>query len=497
MRIPHRSQLLLNVTPISQIELNLECRDRMIPTLVALQFIYTNPDFRDKALQLVERDLAQHADLNKGKPGMTLWQILVLAAVKQACDYTYDHLQYLAENDRNMEAMLQRRSWQEEELFKWKRIQANVCLVRPETIEEISHLVVAEGHRLAPEAAEQVRGDCFVTDTNIHYPTESSLIVDGLTKIVDIGPKLAALTGQSRWRQSKSLLKKAKRAARAIGRIKKGAKYQERLQAAYGELFHYTDLLLPRAADLLDSALGNLSSGTGDSSSDGLLSAGEAMALYQELVYWQAVTEHVRGTAWRRVMEGEQVPNPEKLFSLFEPDTELIKRGKASQPVQFGHRVLVIEDAAGFICHHKIVPLHVEEREIVVGEMAALQKRLQDRIQRASFDRGFHSPENQTGLARIVKHPCLPKTGSHQSAEQRSNSTVEFRESQRRHSGVESAIGALQSGNGLERCRDHSRLGYERYVALGVLGRNLLVLGKLLICQRSPTSAAAYSKRAA
>ena len=497
MRIPHRNQLLLDVTPISKIELNLECRDRMIPTLVALQFLYTNPEFRDKALQLVEQDLAQHADLHKGKPGMTLWQILVLASVKQACNYTYDHLQYLAENDRNLEAMLQRRNWQEEELFRWKRIQANVCLVRPETIEQISNLVVTEGHRLVPEAAEQVRGDCFVAETNIHYPTESSLLIDGLTKIVGIGPELAALTGQSRWRQSKSLLEKAKRAARAIGRIKKGAKYQERLQKAYGKLFHFTDLLLPRTVDLLDSALGNLSEGSGDSSSDDILAGGKAITLYRELVYWHAATSHVRGTAWRRVMEGEKVSNPEKLFSLFEPDTELIKRGKASQPVQFGHRVLVVEDAAGFICHHKIVPLHVEERDIVVAEMASLQQRLQNRIERASFDRGFHSPENQEGLAKIVKHPCIPKTGSHQSAEQRSTATVEFRESQRRHSGVESAIGALQSGNGLKRCRDHSRLGYERYVALGVLGRNLLVLGKLLISQRSPTSAAAYSTRAA
>lgn len=257
-------------------------------------------------------------------------------------------------------------------------------------------------------------------------------------------------------------------------------------------MFHFTDLLLPRTEDLLDAALGNLTPDSGD-----LLAGGQATALYQELVYWQAVTEHVCGTAWRRVMEGEQVPNPQKLFSLFEPDTELIKRGKASQPVQFGHRVLVIEDAAGFICHHRVVPLHVEEREIVVAEMAALQKRLKNRIQRASFDRGFHSPENQQGLAKLVRHPCLPKTGAHQSREQQSTATVEFRESQRRHSGVESAIGALQSGNGLARSRDRSRLGYERYVALGVLGRNLLVLGKLLICEEAPESAAAFSQRAA
>ncbi len=492
MRLSHRSQLQIGVTPISQIQLNFECRDRMIPVLRALQFVYTRPAFRKEALQLVEQDLAQHADLHKGKPGMTLWQILVLASVKQACNYTYDHLQYLAENDRNLEAMLQRIAWQEEERFKWKRIRDNVCLVRPETIEQISHLVVKEGHRLVPQAAEAVRGDCFVAETNIHYPTESSLIIDGLTKIVEFGPPLAERTEQDHWRQSKSLLKKAKRAARAIGRIKKGKGYQERLQLGYGKLFHFTELLLPRTEALLDAALGRLGPSSGDRLFDG-----EAMVLYEELLYWHAVTTHVCGTAWRRVMDGEKVPNPQKLFSLFEPDTELIKRGKAAHPVQYGHRLLVIEDAAGFICHHKVIPLHVEERQIVVDEMATLQQRLQNQIRRASFDRGFHSPKNQEGLASIVQHPCLPQTGMHQSAEQQSTASVEFRESQRRHSGVESAIGALQSGNGLNRSRDHSRLGYERYVALGVLGRNLLTLGKLLISEAAPASAAAFSKRAA
>jgi hypothetical protein len=495
MRISHREQFQFDVVPISQLSLNVQCRDRMILVLRSLQHIYTQPTLRQQALDLVAQDVVGDGKPNRGRAGMTLWQILVLAGVRQGCNFTYDHLQYLAENDRNLQALLQSGDWREES-FDWRRIHDNLCRVRPETIEAINQLVVAEGHRVQPTAAAAVRGDSFVVETNVHYPTESSLITDGLQKILELAPLLAVLIGVGGWRQSKSLFKKAKKAARHIGRVRKGKNFQTRLQAAYGGLFHITDVVLPRCEDLLDVALGHLSVEDVDpNNEDDVLLCTEAMELYQELLYWQAVTQHVCNTAWRRVMEGETVPNADKLFSLFEPDTELIKRGKPAQPIQFGHKVLVIEDAIGFICHYKIVGLGVDERNLLVPEMKALQERLQNRIRHASFDRGFHSPENQKQLAEIVSHPCLPMPGRVQAARQAETATVEFRRSARWHSGIESAIGALQSGNGLGRCRDHSQIGYARYVGLGVLGRNLLVLGKVLLSREHPNCNAAASLR--
>jgi hypothetical protein len=118
-----------------------------------------------------------------------------------------------------------------------------------------------------------------VAQTNIHYPTESRLLLDGLTKICDLAPQLAELVGSDGWRQSKSLLKKAKRAARAIGRVRKGRNYKTRLQSAYEGLFHFVDLLLPRLQTLLDQALGNLPVDSGD-----LLPAVDATELYHQLI---------------------------------------------------------------------------------------------------------------------------------------------------------------------------------------------------------------------
>jgi len=380
----------------------------------------------------------------------------------------------------------------EDESFNWQRIRDNICRVRPETIEKINHLIVAEGHRLEPSAVESVRGDAFVAETNIHYPTESGLILDGLKKILLLAPQLAALLGVMGWRQNQSLLNKAKKAARQIGRIKKDANYDDKLPAAYRRLFGVAEIVLPRTQELLDAVLETLRY-----DKDGCLSGAPISLLYQELVYWHSATEHVCHTAWRRVIEGETVPNVEKLFSLFEPHTELIKRGKAAQPIQFGHSVLVIEDALGFICHYKIVPIGVEERTLLVPEMKTLQERVQGRIKSASFDRGFHSESNQKELAALIAHPCLPKPGIRQAVEQEQKATVQFRQARRRHSGVEAAIGALQSGNGLAKCRDHSQIGYDRYIGLGILGRNLIVLGKLLLAREHPDCLAAKSRRAA
>ena len=488
MRIPHQEQRRLDCPPVDQVELNFECRAAMIPILRGLQHLYSRSDFRNQALELVGKDVLGDADPDVGRDGMSFWQVLVLAAVRLGCNFTYDQLQDLAENHRALLQIMQVGSW-EEASFDWRRIRDNICKVRPETIDRINELIVSAGHQLEPTAAERVRGDSFVAQTNIHWPTESSLILDGLTKILLLAPAFAKALGMAGWRQHKSLLRKAQQAARAIARVRKGRNFQERLQCAYQQLFHIVELVLPRTQALLDASMGSL-----PIDSDGRAEI-ELCKKFQELVYWHSVTSHVYGTARRRVLEGEQVPNDDKLFSVFEPDTELIKRGKVPQPIEFGHSVLVIEDGVGFICHYRVLPLRTDDRSVLIPEMEQLQKRLGGRIRMASFDRGFHSPENQKKLAELLTHPCLPMTGAKQSARQEAQASVEFREARQRHPGIESAIGALQAGNGLGRCRDHSSIGFKRYVALGVLGRNIWALGKMLLAREHPKCNAAKTRR--
>lgn len=485
MRKAHASQLRLDASPVLEVQLNLNCRDEVIPVLRALQHVYGQPQIRDEILRLINQDVNGKSSRRFGREGMNYWEILVLAAVRLGCNYDYDKLQDLAENHRALRQIMGLGDWDGEE-FDARRIQDNITKLRPETIQKINHLIVAAGGKLAPEASETVRADSFVVETNIHYPTESTLIRDGLRKVVKLCALMAGLLNVSGWRQHRHLHRKAKKLSRKIERIaaRKGNNYKKRLQAAYGELLDLAGTITSRAHELRKTAqtLANI---------DGF----EVSDLDRELERFLQRTEHVCGTARRRVLEGEDVPNSDKLFSIFETHTQLYKRGKAGEPIQFGRLVLVYEDGAGFITDYSVLPREAHDRDVVIEQTRTLQDRLEGRIHSASFDRGFHSPENQEALAEIVAQPCLAMPGSQQSRAQEEQGGVAFHKARQRHPGIESAIGALQCGNGLERCRDRTEKGFDRYVGVAVLGRNLHVLGKLLIAAEQPKCRAALSQR--
>src|SRR5262249_25552976 len=137
----------------------------------------------------------------------------------------------------------------------------------------------------------------------------------------------------------------------------------------------------------------------------------------------------------------------------------------------------------------------VLDQDLVVPVMRKLQQRMGGKIQSASFDRAFHTPQNQQELAEIVRTPCIAAKGQDKGQQQQKEGTVAVRKARQNHPGVESVIGALQKGNGLKRSRDRRKRGYERYVALGILGRNLQTLGKLLLAKDQADSQAAKSKR--
>ena len=487
MRKAYSTQRRLDCERVLNVKLNLNCRDEIVPVLRALQHIYADPDLRQEILDLVAQDVNQSSRADRGREGMDYWQVLVLGAVRLGCNLDYDKLQDLAEQHRALRQIMGIGDWDEKTDFNWRRIRDNVCLLQPSTIEKISHLIVAAGHELAPEAIKKVRVDSTVVETNIHYPTESSLIFDGARKVIELCVMLSTLFGIEGWRQHAHLLKKIKQTARQISRIsaRKGKNYKPRLERQYRVLLNRTGKVLTRARELCETLENQCELGITE------------LAQLADLKIFIERTELVRDTARRRVLEGEQVPNNEKLFSIFEPHTQLYKRGKAGQPMQFGRLVLVYEDAAGFMIHQYVMPRDAQDREVIVPQTRLVQDRFEERIEEGSFDRGFHSPENQTQLAAILTHACLPKPGSKQAARQEAEASLTFREQRRRHPGVESAIGALQAGNGLHRCRDRTELGFERYVALAVLGRNLHVLGKLLIAQEDADCKAAFSKRAA
>jgi len=490
MRMAFNPQLQLDCPAVTEVPLNTNCRDETIPILHALQHVFAQPTLREQLLRLVQQDVNPDSSPELGRAGMHYWQILVLAVVRLGLNLNYDRLQDMVENHRALRHILGLGDWdflgQSPCGFDWRRIRDNLCMLRPETLQHINQLVVAEGHRLQPDAARAVRGDSFVVETNIHYPTESSLILDGIRKVLETVLQINEVLHVPGWRQHQHLLRKTRQLARLVGRIgrSKGQDYQARLRAAYAELIAHAELILQRARELAQAAQAFCRR---HAHVDLLQHSAERLEHFLKL------TQQVCDTARRRVLLGEEVPNQDKLFSIFEPETQLIKRGKAAQPVQFGHLVLLVEDSVGFVCYYEILPRGCQEQDRAVPVLQETQKRCAHQVERASFDCAFHTPENQKQLQEIVTHPCVPSKGREEARAQRGS--VEFREARQSHPGVESAIAALQAGNGQKECRDHTHTGFERYVGLGILGRNLHVLGKLLLAQEQPDSLAAQSRR--
>jgi hypothetical protein len=478
MRTNYKLQMTIGTVPIDEIEFDIFSRHEITPILMSLQHLYVHEkDTVKEIVNFIKSDINQGGSDKLGCTGLNYWEILVLASVRLGCNLDYDALQDLADNHKNLRRMLRVGPY-DDNRYPRTTIHDNLSKLTAETIHEIDRKIVDIGHKFKPEAIEKVRGDTFVFKKNIHYPTDTNLIFDGIRKTIELSIKIAEAHNIVGWRQHAHLLGKFKKIRR---RIEKAARSRakdrkEQLFKLYKEMIKDAHKLTERALSTIQTFQALRKASEEDIS---LFWNGVISNLY----FFIAGTEYVCDLAERRMIEGETIPNPEKVFSLFEPDTELINRGKVPLPIEFGHRVLIMEDSAGFIVHAEVMDIGMTDDKILTDVMKRLQEQYNDKIRSASFDKGFWSPVNLKELLQLVTTPCLPKKGGRSQADQLRESCREFAEARKNHAGIESAIHALVAGNGLDRCRDKGPDGYRRYFALAVLGRNLHTLGRILINQ--------------
>jgi hypothetical protein len=469
-------QMRLGSVPIAEIKFDVFCRHELVPILMALQHLYVNcPQVLDEICALIEADITRQPSPKLGCTGLTYWEILVLSALRLGANLDYDQLSDLATCHKKVRQMMDISNW-EDKRYPKSTVHDNLSSLSAETIQNISGLIVAEGHRLLPKAIEKVRSDSYVLKKNIHYPTDANLLLDGIRKIIALCAAMAELVPLPGWRQHTHQFTKARRFKRRIDKVARSqTKDKERaLQGCYRQLIDHGQMIVARALDSYEQvkALNALAPAR-------VRRLNEALA--SELQYFLGATEYMADLATRRMIAQETIAHEEKVFSLFEPDTELINRGKSPQPIEFGHRVLIVEDSAGFIVHARVMEPGQTDEKTPVALMTELQSRFHGKIKAASFDKGFWSPSNLQDLSAIVPLAVLPKKGKRAAADAEREGSKEFGRLRKWHAGVESAIHALQAGNGLSVCRDKGIEGYQRYLALGVLGRNLQRLGTIFL----------------
>lgn len=480
MRQVINPQLQFGAQDIGAIVLDFRSRDDIPRILAGLQHIYVTPELREEVFAILAEVLPQGKEgkvsAETGRPGMEQWKILVLGTLRVGLNADHDRILELANQHATIRQMLGHGDWEDDTRYSLQTLKENLRLFTPEILDHISQVVVRAGHRLvkkSPEEGLNARADSFVVETDVHYPTDLNLLLDAVRKVIETCAQLCQDRGLSDWRQSRHNIRKLKRLYRRLQSLKRStAKDPDRRAARQGEIEQACRDYLALAEQLLARACATRA----------MLHIGYALPdiLLAELdtyiAYGKLLSDQVR----RRILYGQRIPHEEKLFSIFEPHTEWINKGKAGVAVELGLRVAICEDQHGFILHHQVME-KITDEQIAIALVQETCARFPE-VSSASMDKGFHSPANQKGLAQIVPLPVVPKKGNCTAAERERQSDPEFIRLRRRHSAVESAINALEV-HGLDICRDHGIEGFKRYVTLAVVGRNLHRLGAILLAQ--------------
>lgn len=307
-------------------------------------------------------------------------------------------------------------------------------------------------------------------ESNIHFPTDISLAWDSARKCNDVLLRLQKRIGLRGWRKLTEWRKKLKRHYRKVSDIhsKKGGNYKHRLQQSTMELLKCYTVY----AHKIKETLAELGQKILDIVSEALVEA--IMRYYHYLVKFINQLD-------RRILQDQSIPHHEKVFSIFEPHVEWIKKGKPNNRVELGHNVLVTTDQYHFIVDHVVMENQRDnsQPQPLMARLHSNYPKLEHNYCSLSFDRGFYSTLTKEKLTKEVKHLILPKKGKKTKAELEEESHTDYRQLQNQHSAIESNINELERG-GVNKVPDKGLIGFKRYVALGVLAYNIKRLGRYL-----------------
>lgn len=472
MRTTTQPQLQLGELDIANITIDPRSRDDIPQLLRGLQYLYSDHALREEIFQILEKLSPKKISTEMGRPGMMWWKIFVMGTLRLNLNCDYDRLQELVNHHNTIRQMLGHGFTDDDKLYSLQTLKDNVQLFTPEILDEINQVVVGAGLKLKKKDGLRGRCDSFVVETNVHYPTDINLLFDAIRKTIALTSDYTGITRLSGWRQSKYNIRQVKRAYRAAQQMKRSTskdtakkqKQQDSIIQAHQEYIDLARQFIHKSKAVLASEVAHTD----------LVAIIKALEIQTFIDHAERQIDQIE----RRVIKDEKIPHEEKVFSLFQPHTEWINKGKAGVPVELGLKVCILEATQGYILHHRVMQKETDH-QIAIDMITETQARYPD-FNGCSYDKGFHSPENQIELAKKLDHVVLPKKGRCNKTEKKRESSEAFRTSKRKHSAVESGINALEV-HGLDTCPDHGITGFKRYIALAIVARNIQKLGSELI----------------
>ena len=399
----------------------------------------------------------------RGRPGTLADVVLRMLILKHLFDWSYDDL------EREVRANLVYRAFTRidaGEVPDAKTILKIARALGPEVIEQLHRQVVEVAQRAGVTHGRRFRIDTTVVETNVHYPTDSSLLQDGVRVLTRTMQHAGTALGDPRSRV-RNRLRSVGRRTLIIGRQARSPETRDALVRSYRQLMATTRAVVRDATTMVRRIHQRLRTA----------SAATATTLTrarQQLQHMQPLVTRVLDQTRARLLGGD-THVPDKVLSVFEPHTEAIRKGKIAKPTEFGKLVTIQEAEHQIITAYEVHPTRPADMTLWIPALdrhVAMFGRAPDI---AAGDRGFASARNEdAAVTRGVRRVILPRPGRKTPARRAHERQRWFRRGQRWRVGCEGRISVIKRRHGLRRCRYHGAAGIARWVGLGVMANNLV-----------------------
>jgi IS5 family transposase len=420
----------------------------------------------DAIVEAIRADMARRSprSRSRGRPSTPVEVILRMLVVMRLYGWSYEQAEYFVNDSlvlRQFCRVYLERVPDDTTLIRW----ANT--IGPETLEALNGRIVQLARWLKVTRGRKLRVDTTAVETDVHFPTDSGLIGDGVRVVSRLLRRARAALGEaasdlkeafrSRVRTVRTLSQQLHRIAR-----RKDEQGRQALKAAYGRLIATAKRTGAQGRRVVEALRGQ-----GDDPGASRL-AGRLAEVLPRLK--QGIKQ-----AERRVLKNDPAPSGEKPVSVFEPHTQVIPRFKAGKPVEFGRKLRLDEVEGGIITGYAVLERGGGQDRPHLGPALSNHERQFGRAPRLlAADRGMASAENER-LAREagVKHVALPHVGKAPPGRRAEERGRRFRDGYRFRAGIEGRIHALKRDYGLRRCRYRGERGFGRWVGWGVVAHNL------------------------
>ena len=434
--------------------------------------LQTISDFLDDNATIVDgiqRDLGRGLkNANTGRDGLTPQQVLRSLILKHVKNWDYRELR---ERIADGYTLRQFTDFYSQPVPQHHAFNRAFNRLTPETLKAVNDLVVKIAVDLGLEDGKKLRVDTTVVQTDIHHPTDNTLLWDTVRVVTRSVGRLADAIGR-RIEGFHNRTRAARRRMQEIQRMTSNARKGQQTEK-YRALIDIAD-------EVVSSARGVLKR-TQRARGKAVAAALAIAAFREEIAHYCGLGDRVIDQSRRRVLDGEQVPSDEKIYSIFEPHTDLIKRGKVRTPMEFGHKVFLAESAKGLITQYKVLDGNPVDHHYVRPSLEHHKEAFGQAPEVYGSDRGFFSEENVEACKHDgVKVVCIPQRGGQKTAEREAyEKGPVFKEGQRFRAGIEGRISVLFRGRGMKRCLAEGRDRFELCVGAAVLANNLMRIAAL------------------